>query len=112
MHTIRENTFSGDDNEYGATEKLKAKFCIHTLAFKDIEFYNSICKGSKLTSPLTKHSEVTESKLNVNYDELYNLLNQKTDLQTQRENKRAAICAFRDYGRKNLVFYLTQQLSH
>lgn len=112
-----------DDDEFGSIKNvLLPKLCIQTLAFDDWMAFLPFCKGVKLETfveelkkkrkdidwaalipaVLRKPEEAIKLGISVDYD-----LKAVTDMPNKPMNHSKRICAFRDYGRKNYVFYKT-----
>ena len=118
------------DTEDGASAKIWARGCSIVLAFYDLRPYWYICQKSILYSPFYDKERYAnnpqllkffEDNLSLNFVKAaYQFLNpninyasasNKTGLKAQlNKNRRARICALRDYYRKNYVMQVTAGL--
>ena len=107
MYPLRVDFFPikrGVDDEYHSFEQFKNQLCVQSLAFNDYKKFADFCKGSTLQSfydtPQTNHAN-----LSVAWDDYA----KKTyDAHQHFEN----VCAFRNFNRRNLVYWMTYDLGH
>jgi len=95
-------TKRGVDDEHGSFAQLEAKLCIQTLAFEDRAKFWPVCRDTVLKSYFD--SKDGRLGLNMVYD------NYAKHGEFQRATNTHNICAFRDFNRKNLVYWLTYDL--
>jgi hypothetical protein len=90
------------DTEEGDFKRLRDKLCIQTLAFERRSLFaqEGLCKGVVLES--VYKNAANDFPLNMSYDAY---TNPQMLTGPVRGN---GICAFRDFGRRNLVFWLTR----
>ncbi len=93
--------FSVDD-EFKSARLLLDRMCIQSLAFTDWQAYAPFCMGAHLDPAMDNLSPRDQQRLSVRYEE--KALEQKDN---EPLNHSLRICAFRDWGRKNLVFQQT-----
>lgn len=94
--------FTGSDTEEGDFKRLRDKLCIQTLAFERRALFakDGLCKGVTLESVYKNAPQ--NFPLNMSYDAY------TTAELAQAPVKGGSICAFRDFGRRNLVYWLTR----
>lgn len=94
------------DDKYGSFEQLKAKLCIQTLAFENRAKFIDLCRGTVLRSVFDdpRDPDTSSQRLSSSYDSY--LRHYPPDRPTTGEN----ICAFRDFERRNQVYWMTRDL--
>jgi hypothetical protein len=105
VHT-QKKAFARSDDEFGSFDQFRAKLCTQTLAFEDRKYFAQVCKGAVLRSAfdLAGQSRATGFELDVAYDRY---LNENTRFAPVKSD---SICAFQNYSRRNLVYWLTLDL--
>lgn len=98
------------DTEEGSAKRIYQLYCIQSLAFTNWKTFNNLCKGVELESPFLQNVSNSDyylrSTLNVNYSQkLSSFVTAKKKDYSRNHSER--ICALRDFGRSNLVLYLT-----
>lgn len=111
FHVSTEPAVRGADDEFGSFDQFKAKLCIQTLSFENRKKFEPICKGAILRSAFDlnkagKNSEMARMGLNVHYD---NYMKEPFKSWPVRGE---SICAFQDYSRRNLVYWMTLDLQN
>ncbi len=98
--------FARADDEFGSFDQFRAKLCTQTLGFEDRKYFAQVCRGSELKSAfdLGEHPMAARFELSVKYDKF---LNDDTRFAPVKSD---SICAFHNYARRNLVYWLTQDL--
>lgn len=100
------------DTEEHSAKRLYQLYCIQSLAFTDWVPFRNLCKGAELESPFLQDIQNTPKEyklrqtLNVNYDQKLSAFVTPQNHDYSR-NHSERICALRDFGRSNLVLYLT-----
>lgn len=89
------------DNDHKSFLSVRNRLCVQLLAFQKPDIYREFCEGTVLDSPFYFADDKEEdlSYLNSSYNNY--LVPEKT-----HDDR---ICAYRDYLRKNNVYYLTSQ---
>ncbi len=100
--------YSGSqDNQYKSHEQLLAKMCLQTLSFRNRGRFEPFCRNAILKSTFVsvqqKQTKDTRIQLEAAYGKYI------TAMGAPANEKQ--ICALRDYGRNNLVFWLTKDLN-
>jgi hypothetical protein len=96
-------TVSGQEDEYGSAAAVQSQLCIQALAFNDQNSLVELCGGTVLKSPFgIAAQDANYNKLLTHYlnDKKYNPGMRKALNYSER------VCAFHDYNRKNMVFYM------
>lgn len=98
--------YAKGDDEFGSFNQMKAKYCIQALAFPTrwIEFAE-MCSTAELISQFSDEAEMDEVKVNMAFADF--LQDQKSKSATGDR-----ICAFRDYMRKNQVYWLLNKKTY
>lgn len=98
------------DTEFGSATYLKNQLCIQALAFNDYRAMWTVCNDAKLDSPFSEAVPAGKESSFAKYKD-YLTMDYKTQLVKNSNNAALnhseRICAFRDFNRRNLVFYLT-----
>lgn len=95
------------DNEFGSSKYLYSQFCIQSLAFRDIRPFWNLCKDVVFASSY-KVGQGGDNRIKSDYLSIGFSAKAREDLGTDRAlNFSKRVCAFRDYHRRNLVYYLT-----
>lgn len=105
-----EAAFESGDDEFGSFQQLKAKYCVQTLAFEDRKYFYDLCRGTILRAAFDKdETEEAAPRDEIPLDLAYSsYANPKT---MGKPVNGDSICAFQSYGRRNLVYWLTRDLS-
>jgi hypothetical protein len=120
FETYFKDVFGADDIE-GSIAKFRSRLCIQTLSFQDKARYRDICRGAEIKSVFDELD--SEHKLSANYDALYEKFTKDdrpllsrllgwggSNNNTATNKVGANVCAWRDYNRRNLVFWLTRKV--
>lgn len=104
-------TVRGADDEFGSFDQFKSKLCIQTLSFENRAKFEPLCKGAILRSAFDlnkvgRNSEMAKMGLNIHYNSYMN-----EPLKTWPV-RGESICAFQDYSRRNLVYWMTLDLQN
>lgn len=99
----------GADDEFGSFDQFKAKLCIQTLSFEDRTKFQKLCKGAILRSAFDlnkvgRNSEMAKMGLNTHYDSFMQEPYRSWPVRGE------SICAFQNYARRNLVYWMTLDL--
>ncbi len=99
--------FARADDEFGSYDQFRAKLCTQTLAFEDRKYFAQVCKGSTLKSAfdIAGTPKAAKFELDVPYDRY---LNDNTRFNPVKSD---SICAFQNYARRNLVYWMTLDTS-
>jgi hypothetical protein len=97
--------FASSDDEFGSFDQFRAKLCTQTLAFEDRKYFAQVCKGAVLKSAFqVEQAKAAGFELDVRYDRF---LNDNTRFSPVKSD---SVCAFHNYSRRNLVYWLTLDL--
>ena len=101
----------GADDEFGSFDQFKSKLCMQTLSFENRAKFEPLCKGAILRSAFDlnkvgRNSEMAKMGLNIHYNSYMN-----EPLKTWPV-RGESICAFQDYSRRNLVYWMTLDLQN
>jgi len=111
FHVSNQPAVQGSDDEFGSFDQFKAKLCIQTLSFENRRKFEPICKGTILRSAFDlnkvgRNSEMAQMRLNVHYDGYMKEPFKSWPVRGE------SICAFQDYSRRNLVYWMTLDLKN
>lgn len=123
------------EDEHHSAGRMLARLCAQSLAFSDWQAYLPYCRGTELQSFLDidlsdemssaeianakdRQIKIRQAKLNISYDQkaLEGITSTKMNLDSKQsstvqqalaKNQTKRICAFRDWGRRNYVFWQT-----
>src|SRR5207248_405956 len=89
------------DDKYRSFDQLKAKLCLQTLAFENRQRFAGVCSGEVLRSIFDdpRDAASSEQRLSSSYDHY------RQKYPFDRPTTGESICAFRDFGRRNLVYW-------
>ncbi len=111
FHVSTQPAVRGADDEFGSFDQFKSKLCIQTLSFENRAKFEPLCKGAILRSAFDlnkvgRNSEMAKMGLNIHYNSYMN-----EPLKTWPV-RGESICAFQDYSRRNLVYWMTLDLQN
>ncbi|MFM8313223.1 MAG: hypothetical protein ACKOA8_02965 [Deltaproteobacteria bacterium] len=111
FHVSTQPAIRGADDEFGSFDQFKAKLCIQTLSFEDRKKFEPICKGAILRSAFDlnkvgRNSEMAKMGLNIHYNSYMSEPFRSWPVRGE------SICAFQDYARRNLVYWMTLDLQN
>ncbi len=101
----------GADDEFGSFDQFKSKLCMQTLSFENRAKFEPLCKGAILRSAFDlnkvgRNSEMAKMGLNIHYNSYMNEPLKSWPVRGE------SICAFQDYSRRNLVYWMTLDLQN
>ncbi len=111
FHVSTQPAVRGADDEFGSFDQFKSKLCIQTLSFENRKKFAPLCKGAILRSAFDlnkvgRNSEMAQMRLNVHYDGYMQEPFRSWPVRGE------SICAFQDYSRRNLVYWMTLDLQN
>ena len=98
------------DDEFHSAKFMLAKLCVQTLSFTDWVAFQPFCDGIKLQSSLGANTPKVAPGDNLVID--YNYKAYEEMKKSPELNRSKRICAFRDWGRRNYVFWQTLLLDN
>ena len=111
FHVSTQPAVRGADDEFGSFDQFKSKLCIQTLSFENRAKFEPLCKGAILRSAFDlnkvgRNSEMAKMGLNIHYN---GYMNEPFKTWPVRGE---SICAFQNYSRRNLVYWMTLDLQN
>lgn len=111
FHVTSTPAVRGADDEFGSFDQFKSKLCIQTLSFENRAKFEPLCKGAILRSAFDlkkvgRNSEMARMGLNAEYNRY---MQEPIKSWPVRGD---SICAFQDYSRRNLVYWMTLDLQN
>ncbi len=109
FHVSLDPTIRGADDEFQSFEQFKSRLCVQTLSFNDRKFYQDVCQGSLVKSAFSKENNPKGSPLrgiplDIDYNEF--MTGDKATAPVTSDS----ICAFQNFSRRNLVYWMTLDL--
>ncbi|HLE11689.1 MAG: hypothetical protein A2504_15675 [Bdellovibrionales bacterium RIFOXYD12_FULL_39_22] len=113
------------DNDHNSLERNKNRVCVQLLATQRPEIFSEFCKDAVITSPFYEAAEHKEKYeyLNTKFSDYVTKADErkwwmkatgawapkKEEIKNDQKSYDDKICAYRDYLRKNQVYWLTLQ---
>jgi hypothetical protein len=111
FHVTSQPVIRSGDDEFGSFDQFKAKLCIQTLSFEDRKKFEPVCQGAILRSAFDlnkvgRNSAMDQMGLNATYNAFAKEPFRSWPVRGE------SICAFQNYARRNLVYWMTLDLQN